>query len=100
MRLDMNNFVNRTSPFSFGFGSTATGRSIIDTENQTLVIQDKFMQMDMKLPSQRIYGFGERTRTFDLGEGTWTMWANGQETPHDDGMGGKQTYGVHPFVLV
>jgi alpha-glucosidase (family GH31 glycosyl hydrolase) len=28
------------------------------------------------------------------------MWANGQETPYDDGRGGKQTYGVHPFVLV
>lgn len=28
------------------------------------------------------------------------MWANGQETPYDDGFGGKQTYGVHPFILV
>jgi hypothetical protein len=28
------------------------------------------------------------------------MWANGQETPYDDGKGGKQTYGVHPFALV
>jgi len=28
------------------------------------------------------------------------MWANGQETPIDDGLGGKQTYGVHPFALV
>jgi hypothetical protein len=28
------------------------------------------------------------------------MWANGRETPYDDGTGGKQTYGVHPFALV
>jgi alpha-glucosidase (family GH31 glycosyl hydrolase) len=28
------------------------------------------------------------------------MWANGRETPYDDGMGGKQTYGVHPFALI
>jgi len=28
------------------------------------------------------------------------MWANGQETPYDDGTGYKQTYGVHPFALV
>ena len=28
------------------------------------------------------------------------MWANGQETPYDNGRGGQQTYGVHPFVLV
>jgi hypothetical protein len=28
------------------------------------------------------------------------MWANGRDTPYDDGSGGKQTYGVHPFALV
>lgn len=28
------------------------------------------------------------------------MFANGQETPYDDGSGGKQVYGVHPFCLV
>lgn len=28
------------------------------------------------------------------------MFANGQQTPYDDGTGGKQGYGVHPFVLV
>lgn len=29
------------------------------------------------------------------------MWANGQGHPEiDDGTGGKQTYGVHPFALV
>jgi len=41
------------------------------------------------LPSRRIYGLGERTREFTLKEGTWTMWANGQETQTDDGAGGK-----------
>jgi alpha-glucosidase (family GH31 glycosyl hydrolase) len=61
---------------------------------------DKYLQMDFLLSSQRIYGFGERNREFSLGEGTWTMWANGQETPYDDGLGGKQVYGVHPFALV
>jgi hypothetical protein len=32
----------------------------------------------MKLPTQKIYGFGERNREFGLGEGAWTMFANGQ----------------------
>jgi len=52
------------------------------------------------MPSGRIYGLGERQREFSLVPGTWTMWANGRETPYDDGTGGKQTYGVHPFALV
>lgn len=54
----------------------------------------------MKLPTQQIFGFGERNREFRLDQGAWTMWANGQETPYDDGSGGKQVYGVHPFCLV
>jgi hypothetical protein len=28
------------------------------------------------------------------------MWANGQQPVEDDGKGGKQSYGVHPFMLV
>jgi len=28
------------------------------------------------------------------------MWSNGRATPYDDGSGGLQTYGVHPFALI
>jgi alpha-glucosidase (family GH31 glycosyl hydrolase) len=52
------------------------------------------------MPSGRIYGLGERQREFSLVPGTWTMWANGRDSQYDDGSGGKQTYGVHPFALV
>jgi alpha-glucosidase (family GH31 glycosyl hydrolase) len=58
------------------------------------------MQIDFMLPSQNIFGFGERTREFKLGQGTWTMWANGQDSQYDDGKGMKQSYGVHPFALI
>lgn len=36
-----------------------------------------------------MYGLGERTREFPLGEGTWTMWASGKNNIYDDGLGGK-----------
>ena len=61
---------------------------------------DKFIQIDLMLPTQNIYGFGERTREFKLGEGTYTMWASGKEAIYDDGSGGLQTHGTHPFCLV
>ena len=61
---------------------------------------DKFIQMDFRLPSQRVFGFGERIRDFQLDEGTWTMWAIGLDSPEDDGTGRKGVYGVHPFVMV
>jgi len=53
------------------------------------VFQDKFIQIDMKVATQKIYGFGERQRQFPLGQGAWTMWSNGQKTPYDDGTGVK-----------
>jgi hypothetical protein len=28
------------------------------------------------------------------------MWAKGDTPRPDDGYGGKQSYGVHPFILV
>jgi len=57
--------------------------------------------MDFNLPSQNVYGFGERIHEFGLQEGAWNMWANGQASPYDDGLSGRKgTYGVHPFVLV
>ena len=55
------------------------------------------------LPSRRIYGLGERKGGFTLGEGTWTMWGQtpkDEPAQFDDGLGGKQTYGVHPFALI
>ena len=63
-------------------------------------MMDKYIQMDFNLPSQKIYGLGERRSNFTLGAGTWTMWASGESSVVDDGTGSKQTYGVHPFVLV
>jgi hypothetical protein len=40
---------------------------------------DKYIQMDFILPSNRIFGFGERIHEFQLKEGAWTMWANGNK---------------------
>jgi alpha-glucosidase (family GH31 glycosyl hydrolase) len=96
----MCNFKLFDDPFGFQFSSNKDGEPIVHTNGSTIVYFDKYIQLDLQLPSQNIYGLGERNREFTLDEGTWTMWANGQETPYDDGTGSLQTYGVHPFALV
>ena len=89
------------NPFSFSFTDpTDLSNVFLTTENQTLFFLDKYIQMDFKLPSQRLYGLGERVHEFGLTQGTWTMWAIGQNSPYDDGKGRKGVYGVHPFVLI
>ena len=66
-------------PFGFKFtDSRNTSNVYLSTENSALIMRGKYMQMDLNLPSRRIFGLGERTTNFSLGEGTWTMWASGQ----------------------
>lgn len=89
------------SPFGFSYTDTRDSSNVlVSTEDSAFFMSDKYMQLDLQLPTQRVYGLGERSREFGLSEGTWTMWANGQESPYDEGQGSKQTYGVHPFALV
>jgi alpha-glucosidase (family GH31 glycosyl hydrolase) len=47
-----------------------------------------------------VYGFGERMRGFDLGAGAWTMWSQQATGDYDDGRGGNQHAGMHPFCLI
>lgn len=64
-------------------------------------MMDKYMQIDLNLPSQRVHGLGERLTDFTLREGAWTMWANGKDADEDLGKyGNGNSYGVHPFALV
>lgn len=54
----------------------------------------------MKIGEAKVYGFGERMRGFDLGQGAWTMWSQEGTGEYDDGRGGKQQAGMHPFALI
>ena len=58
-------------------------------ECRSSIMMDKYIQLDLNLPSRRIYGLGERNTNFALGEGSWTMWASGQDTTFDDGSTGS-----------
>ena len=102
MRLDMTGFkIKKDGAFSFSFSDPLQAdNKFLDTNECSLLFMDKYIQMDFNLPSQRIYGFGERIHEFGLGEGAWNMWADGQPSPYDDGTGRKGEYGVHPFLLV
>lgn len=77
------------NPFAFKFTDVRDSSNVLmTTEKSTFIMYDKYMQMDIQLPSRRLFGLGERRKEFQLTEGTWTMWANGQETPYDTGNAG------------
>lgn len=101
MRLEMAGFQLLTKPFGFKFTSDRDPQNVlVSTEGGSFLMMDKYMQIDLQLPTRRIYGLGERVREFTLTEGAWTMWANGQNPEYDQGVGAGNSYGVHPFALV
>jgi len=58
-----------------------------------------YMEMGFKLETRRVFGLGERTRGFVLGEGTYNLFPQNNPGVVDDGKGGvpKQQSGMHPF---
>jgi hypothetical protein len=100
-RLDKSNFQILEKPFSFSFTNARTGETMIDTFGQTFIYQDKYIQIDIGINSEHVFGFGERLSKFKLEEGAWTMWPQDSEKVEvDTGSGGKQLEGMHPFCLI
>lgn len=102
MRLEMLGFeLNTKDTFNFNFKDVENKDATwIDTKDQTMVFADKYSQMDFKLPSWNVTGFGERVSQTNLTQGAWTMWGKNKQPEMDFGEGeGKQTTGVHPFIM-
>ena len=78
MDLEMLGFEMFDSPFGFKFADKKDPTNVyLSTIDSTFIMMDKYLQLDLNLPSRRIYGLGERNTNFALGEGSWTMWASG-----------------------
>jgi alpha-glucosidase (family GH31 glycosyl hydrolase) len=72
----------------------------ITTKNRKLTINDETTVVGFTIPSQHIFGLGERTTTFGLTTGNYTVMAKDRgSNTFDDGTGDKQTYGSHPFIV-
>ena len=68
--------------------------------SESFLFSDKLIIFQYKLTSDKIYGFGERTHDFKLGEGTFTMWPfDCSGTIYDDGLGGMNQYSHQPIAL-
>ena len=67
MRMDMVGFNLNTNPFYFNFTDNSDKTNwYLSTQDMTLLFEDKFIQMDILLPSQYVFGFGERIHDFRI----------------------------------
>lgn len=92
------NFTN--NPFTLSVKGSQGTEPFISLFNERLRYFDKFIEFDVKLQTNRLFGLGERAAHFALPPGTYTIWNHGAPNPLDDGViGGKNMYGSHPFYV-
>jgi lysosomal alpha-glucosidase len=66
---------------------------------ENLTYSQFYLEFSYTLTTDHIFGYGERAHNFKLSPGMYTIWLNDTGTPYDDGQGGKNLYGHHPFIL-
>ena len=68
--------------------------------NETFLYSDTLLIFESFLTSNDIYGFGERSHEFKLGDGVYTIWPNDTGgIKYDHQKGGKNGYGHQPIGL-
>ena len=75
-------------------------QTIFDSAGLTFIYSDVYIEIGTKLPSDNIYGYGERNYKFKLGPGKYTIWGRDEPKVKEDGRGGANVYGHHPVGLV
>lgn len=90
-------------PFSFSFKNSFNGEDILTTKNRKFVVQNKYSEIGMVLPTSRLFGLGNGNRRFRLQtDRTYTLFSRGWDNttiPKDDGMGSPHGSQVMPFIL-
>jgi lysosomal alpha-glucosidase len=89
--------------FCFDVKRRTTEEKILGTcvDNETMWFSDKYIELNIKIPSKHIYGLGERRSQFLLTDGTYMIWPIDNAFLIDNGtVPRSQLYGHHPVYLV
>lgn len=88
-------------PFSFTISRKKTKEVIFTTLNRQIVFKENYAEISTDLPSDNLFGLGERTTNFKLKSGTYTLYNKDLYGELEDGSGnGKNRYGSHPMYLM
>jgi maltase-glucoamylase len=99
-RLSSAGFEVNQNAFGFSMQNPShRGTFFFSTLQRNLVMSDKYMEVGLEIHSHEVFGWGERTRSFTLEEGEYTIWPTGVEKGPDPAQKGYNTFGDHPFVL-
>ena len=89
-------------PFSFKIMRNSTKEILFNTKNFDFICSDRYLEFSSILPSENIFGIGERVHEFKLKfPGVYTIWNRDLAGVIDDAeKGALNTYGLYPLYLM
>ena len=86
--------------FSFRLMTSDEEQFYLFNSSKNFIFSENYINFQSELTSDKIYGFGERTHDFKLGEGLYTIWPQDPSgTKYDLGLGGGNQYGHQPIGI-
>jgi len=86
-------------PFAIVITRKDTNEVLFNTKDQQFLFTDLYIRLSTTMPTDNVYGFGERYYKFKLSPGTYTIWGRDDPKILEDGTGGGNTYSQHPVGL-
>lgn len=91
-------------PFHWSLTNIFNGEQVLTTVNRKFLLQEKFSEIGMVLPNNRIFGLGLSNRQFKVDtDVAYTLWSKGRKNDplkaDEEGVGGAQGSQVLPFIL-
>jgi alpha-glucosidase (family GH31 glycosyl hydrolase) len=86
--------------FSFRLMTKEKNEFYYFNTSRNFLFSENYINFQSELTSDFIYGFGERTHDFKLGQGLYTIWSQDSiGTSYDKGLGGGNQYSHQPIAL-
>ena len=91
----------KESPFHLEVSRKKTKEIIFSTAENVFFFAENYAEFTAAIPTSNLFGLGERTTTFKLKSGIYTLYNKDLYGEIEDGKGqGKNRYGSHPMYLM
>lgn len=91
----------KENPFHLEVSRKSTKEIIFSTTDLDFFFAENYAEFTASIPTNNLFGLGERTTTFKLKSGIYTLYNKDLYGEVEDGKGqGKNRYGSHPMYLM
>jgi len=73
--------------------------NLVALDIYNIIYSDLYIEFNLIFDNNIFFGIGERMANIQLKNGTYTVFNKDQQSPIEDGLGGKNIYGSQPFLI-